>query len=546
LKYHQFAKDKADGYPTLSLAEIRNTLIPLPPLTEQRAIAQVLSSARQAIETTEQVIFAARELKRSMMKYLFTYGPVPVDQADQVVLKETDIGEMPEEWDVKKLGKLAEIEYGIQATVANNTDPSIGIPILTNTNITLDGKIDLSTLRYYNLSEREQKKVLRIGDVLFNWRSGSQRHVGKSALFEIDGEYTCSSFILRFRVSDSINSQFLANELYEMWNRGYFIQQRSQSSVNSVFNKSACKELEIKYPTIVDQESINDYLSVVNHKINTELDKKLALEALFYSLLHHLMTAKIRVKNLNSDETHNISELLNHLNKLEEDVEYQKTASEGQSEIEYIPGKIPILISAPHGAVHTRKEEEKEEDEFTAGFARLVGERTGAHVIYLRHKSKTDPNWDSNVPYKIKLEKIINKKGIKFVLDIHGARGDRKFGIELGTMKGKSCTRHKEKIIEILNKHGFLIDANDNLRKLDIDKTFTGCGMEGQETIINYLQKLPKPVPAAQFELNAHLRIPSRRSDASVKQSFQGNPKLISKTIDAFVDLIHVLNQEVS
>lgn len=58
---------------------------------------------------------------------------------------------------------------------------------------------------------------------------------------------------------------------------------------------------------------------------------------------------------------------------LEADVHYQEHATGDEPEFIFRPGRIPVLISAPHGAVHMRKGEAKEEDEYTAGFAGLLG-----------------------------------------------------------------------------------------------------------------------------------------------------------------------------
>jgi hypothetical protein len=233
---------------------------------------------------------------------------------------------------------------------------------------------------------------------------------------------------------------------------------------------------------------------------------------------------------------------ISRLEVLEADVQYQETASEKEPEFRYIQGAIPVLLSAPHGAVHTRPDGVKEEDEFTAGFAQLVAERTDAHVLYARRKSSTDPNWYADVPYKGCLEEIVHDSKIKFVLDIHGAKKESNFGIALGTLKGKSCPGQRDVIIEALERWNFF-EAPDDLDRIDVDNKFTAMGKLEQETVTKFVWT-NIGIPVCQIEVNAHLRIPKRRSDATNKEPFEGDVEMIKRAINALVDVVMVVSGE--
>ena len=97
---------------SVSLERLKDLVLPLPRLPEQRAIARVLRTVQRAREQTEAVIAATRQLKASLLRHIFTYSPVPIDQAAQVPLKETEIGPIPGHWVTARLGQVAQAQSG--------------------------------------------------------------------------------------------------------------------------------------------------------------------------------------------------------------------------------------------------------------------------------------------------------------------------------------------------------------------------------------------------------------------------------------------------
>jgi type I restriction enzyme S subunit len=61
------AKDNADGYPTLRLGDIVQLSVQVPPLTEQRRIARILSTINRSLEATVKALEACAIVKRSLV-----------------------------------------------------------------------------------------------------------------------------------------------------------------------------------------------------------------------------------------------------------------------------------------------------------------------------------------------------------------------------------------------------------------------------------------------------------------------------------------------
>lgn len=293
------ATTKGVNHPRTSWMSLSAFEWDVPGRSEQERIATVLSDVQRAIEFEDKLIDTASDLKRATTRQLFSRG-LRGDRA-----KETEIGPIPECWSHQPLGTLVDISYGAQAAVAHALDPAIGTPILTNINITTGGEIDLRTLRYYAIPEKQQDRLsLETGDVLFNWRSGSPAHVGKTALFTLAGRYTYSSFILRFRPKHQIDGGYLAYYLNYIRSQGFFSKKRNVSSINSVYNASLAATIPIWFPPdIRHQQEITSILDIINRSALLHTAKRAAIVALFDRLLNELLSGHINVNNLNTDTT---------------------------------------------------------------------------------------------------------------------------------------------------------------------------------------------------------------------------------------------------
>ena len=310
--------------------DLVNIETPLPPLPEQKAIATVLDKVRQAIEQTEEVIQANKELKKSLMKHLFTYGVVPMEETDKVKLKETEIGLIPEYWEIEKLEDLISlIQYGLSIRSSKEGK----YPILKMNNL-IDGKVKIynDKLQFVDLDDEVFKKFkLKKNDILFN-RTNSFELVGKAAIYQLKGDYVFASYLIRIRtIENKIYPEFL--NFYLNWEK---TQHRLKSLASrgvsqSNISASKLKQFKIPLPPIDEQKQIAEILSKIDQKIEAEENKKEALEKLFKSLLNNLMTGKIRInksftRKFERKEIHQKMEELSK--KLSEDKEYLEEIKE--------------------------------------------------------------------------------------------------------------------------------------------------------------------------------------------------------------------------
>jgi type I restriction enzyme S subunit len=266
----------------ISPKEIESFLIPLPPLPEQEKIAAILFGVQEAKEKTEAVISATKSLKKSMMSYLFTYGPVPLLEAENVPLKETEIGMLPEEWEVVRLGDVADFVMGQSPPGSTYNEIGKGFPFL-------QGKAEFGPLHPIHIKHTTKPmKIAPKNSVLLSVRAP----VGDVNLADID--YCIGRGLASLSLSEGSN-------LFLFYVLSYLkgeIEKEGTGSTFKAITKIKLMNIKIPLPPLSTQQKFASILSAIDQKIEAEENRKKALEDLFKTLLHNLMTAKIRVNNL--------------------------------------------------------------------------------------------------------------------------------------------------------------------------------------------------------------------------------------------------------
>jgi len=277
---------RAVGQSSINMGKLRNLPIFLPPLPEQRAIAHVLRTVQEAKEATERVIAALRELKKSLMQHLFTYGPAPVTERERVVLQESEIGPIPAHWQVVRLGEVGKVITGRTPSTARPEYWNGHIPFITP--VDLNGMPIRIAQRSITEEGLKEAKPLPEGAVLVSCIG----YIGKVGVVDSEIAVTNQQINAVIVESSKISNWFLA---YAVMRESKLLESWARKTTVPILHKTNFERIPIPLPPLDEQRAIAETLRAVDRRIEAEESHKQALDALFRSLLHNLMTAKIRL-----------------------------------------------------------------------------------------------------------------------------------------------------------------------------------------------------------------------------------------------------------
>ena len=261
--------------------------IPLPPLPEQRAIAHVLQTIQEAKAARQRELALERERKAALMDYLFSYGTKDEPR------KQTEIGEIPESWEVMLLGKVLVdvIDYrGRTPRKLGGDFSDEGIPVISAKNVK-NGILDFSEgIRYVSpeMYERWMSKKLRKGDVLLT----SEAPLGKVILLTNESNYCLGQRLYGLRVdSTKLESRFFYFLLIsERVQRE--LQAKATGTTATGIKQSELLQIHVELPLHPEQRAIAHVLQAIDEKIKALEQEAERLDELFHAMLDELMTGQ--------------------------------------------------------------------------------------------------------------------------------------------------------------------------------------------------------------------------------------------------------------
>ena len=275
----------------INFRDFKHVYIQLPPLPEQRKIAEILSTLDEKMAVIDEQLAQTQELKKGLMQRLLTKG------TGHTQFKESPLGEIPASWEVRLLDDVT--KRGSGHTPSKNFpeyyDGGIKWISLADSNKLDNGwiretKTNISSLGIKNSSATLHPK----GTVLLSRDAG----IGKSAVMYED--MAVSQHFITWTCNGKINNWFLY--YYLQLNKPLFERIAAGSTIKTI-GLPFFKKFSILVPTPFEQEKIAEILTTVDEKIGVLQAKKAQYHTLKKGLMQQLLTGQRRVRVAASAET---------------------------------------------------------------------------------------------------------------------------------------------------------------------------------------------------------------------------------------------------
>ena len=285
---------------------LKRIRIPLPPLSEQRAVARVLGALDDKIEANRRMSATLEGLAQAVFKDWFVdFGPVRAKAAGRARylpdplwslfpdrLVESELGEIPEGWEVGCLGDLScKPQYGYTASA--RADPA-GPKFLRITDINKSNWINWGVVPYCDIDRDDIKKYALVkGDILI----ARMADPGHGVLIEENRNAVFASYLIRFRPLQQYYGRYLQ---YWLRSPSYWslVKARAVGTTRVSLNAKVLGDFPIVVPSSEVLEAFSELIEDLRSRVVTNSSEEQTLGAMRDTLLPKLVSGELRVRGI--------------------------------------------------------------------------------------------------------------------------------------------------------------------------------------------------------------------------------------------------------
>ncbi|MBU4512822.1 restriction endonuclease subunit S [Patescibacteria group bacterium] len=290
LYWKHIGKAQGSTMKNINLPLLKSLILPLPPLPEQRKIASILSTVDEAIQKTNEIISKTQELKKGLMQELLTKG------IGHKKFKKTEIGKIPEEWEVVRLGEIVKVQGGYAFKSQDYIQNGLRLFKISNVS---QGTVVWDDVSYLPKTyEKEYTDyLLNEGDIVIAMTRpiiGNGLKIAR--INKNDLPCILNQRVGRFKTkTTNVSLEFI---FYTFFSKRLYdeVKKRSLALHQPNISSTEIENISIARPPLPEQRKIASILSTVDEKIEIERNRKQKLEKLKKGLMQVLLTGKVRVK----------------------------------------------------------------------------------------------------------------------------------------------------------------------------------------------------------------------------------------------------------
>ena len=301
--YSRMSEDAKGSTQTfIPLGYFRTFLVPLPPFPEQQRIAKALSDVDSLISTTEKLLQKKKNIKQGAMQKLLTGKKRIPGFAKSTRTKMTELGEIPEDWEVKTLSEIFEFKPNntftrdcLNDSKGEYQNVHYGDVLIKYPNI-LDCSKESIPFINEGINVKFSKYGIVEGDIIIA-DTAEDETVGKVVEILNLGEKKIVSGLHTF-LCRKITDDFAPKWLGYFMNQAIFHNQLLPFITGtkvSAISRTVIQNVKVLIPPKEEQTAIANVLSSMDKEIetlNTKLEKYRNLKT---AMMQQLLTGKVRL-----------------------------------------------------------------------------------------------------------------------------------------------------------------------------------------------------------------------------------------------------------